>query len=584
MLTRYKRQVLALSLLAAAVALVGQSLDPSEARFSAAAYLPKPAVTIQAESRLVEIGVVVRDSRGHSVSGLTQADFDVRDEGKRREIKGFSVQKFAPAGATAAPDSAAQEAAPGNQPKPRWVAMVFDNLSMPAADLYNSKAAAKRYLKDGLAANDRVAVLTISSGQVLPFTSDAAKIAEAIDKVKLQERQIKSSTCPLLTPYDAYQIANGIDPTALTVKAAEYSACASACGITTPPRRTKGGGGNGPPPCDAAIQGVQAMSRSLWEEIRLNSQATLLSLKSIVDFMTRLNGSRVILMASSGFLSGTLEYEESQLVDRALHGNVVINALDAKGLYTSEGLETGQATSPQSVIYRQLQGTRGKAALNDAMGDLAESTGGLYFHNNNDLNAGFKELGMQPEVSYLLAVEPAALDNKYHPLKVSLTGANRGSVQARKGYLAAADKTGKPENAPADRRMDQEVFTTTSLDEAPVTVAVSSEKSAEGHTTAELTFHVNIAKARFTEQAGVRVQTFHMIAALFDAEGTYVNGTEAQLEFALKEPTYQRLLPAGFNAKISLDVAPGNYRLRSVMVEGGENGRYSTATTAAGIH
>jgi hypothetical protein len=83
----------------------------------------------------------------------------------------------------------------------------------------------------------------------------------------------------------------------------------------------------------------------------------------------------------------------------------------------------------------------------------------------------------------------------------------------------------------------------------PMTVAVSSEKSAEGHRTAGLTFHVNIAKAQFTEQPGARLQTFHMIAALFDADGTYVNDTNSETVRHwpppdTREPTLHRLPPA----------------------------------------
>ena len=43
----------------------------------------------------------------------------------------------------------------------------------------------------------------------------------------------------------------------------------------------------------------------------------------------------MVLLASSGFVSGTLEMEQDQLTEQALHANVVINALDAKGLYTT---------------------------------------------------------------------------------------------------------------------------------------------------------------------------------------------------------------------------------------------------------
>jgi hypothetical protein len=47
--------------------------------------------------------------------------------------------------------------------------------------------------------------------------------------------------------------------------------------------------------------------------------------------------------------------------------------------------------------------------------------GGLFFHNNNDLDLGFRELGVVPEVAYLLGLSPEEAPNgKNHSLKVRL--------------------------------------------------------------------------------------------------------------------------------------------------------------------
>ena len=579
--------MLVLPLLAAAAVAAAQNLDPQEVRLSATSYLPRPAVTIQAEARLVEIGVVVRDSRGHSVGGLTKSDFEVRDEGKRREISAFSVQSFTPARAAAAGAPAAAGAAstpaPSTPPQPRWVGMVFDDLSMPMSDLYHAKTAAKRFLQAGLAANDRVGVFTISGGLVLPFSADVAEIAAAIDKVYLRERTARLEGCPVMTGYDAYVIANNLDPNALQVKAQEYANCN--LGTCSPP----GGGGHGrgssgtsgSTVCTAAILAVQAMSRMLWEEVRLQSENTLRTLANIVDFMTQMKGTRVVLLASSGFLSGTLEDDEDQLVDKALRANLVINSLDAKGLYTLDPVEMSQGADMRSVIYQMQLGSRPKEVMNDAMGNLADSTGGLYFHNSNDLDFGFRELGMQPEISYLLGFVPGALDAKYHHLKVSLTEARHTTVQARKGYVAAPEKPAA--KLPAERRIEKEVFSASRLDEAPVTVAVSPGTSTASHPAARLTFHVDIGKVQFHDQSGARAQTFHIIAALLDAQGAFVTGREATMELELKEATYARMVTGGLNAGMNVEAPAGSYQVRTVIVEGDENGRYSTATQPAEI-
>jgi VWFA-related protein len=559
---------MALPLLAAA-----QSIGPQEARLHAVPYVPKPAVTIRADTNLVDIGVVVRDSRGHSVAGLTRADFEIRDEGKRREIAAFSVETFVPRAPLAGSSpSTATPAAPTVASQPRWMGIVFDDVATPFENLYNAKAAAKRFLTGGLAANDRVGIFTTSTGLVLPFTADATKIAAAIDSIQFRDRHARSSSCPLLTEYDSYSIANNLDADALGIKAQEYNNCAHVCVAAA---RKKGGGV--PPPCPEAASYVQGLARSLWEQIRMNSLNSYGALEDIINFMSHLQGTRVMLLASSGFVSGTLEYEEDRVTEKALRANVVINSLDAKGLYTTV-FDVGQGAGVRSLIYQQRSTSQGKSELNDVLGSLADATGGLFFQNNNDLDQGFHELGMQPEASYLLAVAPDKLDGKFHRLKVSLTAGRRLTVQARKGYVASPEKPAQPD-APAQRRLDAEIFTTTVLQDAPVTVSARPQTSSDGRQMGCLTFHVDVAKAQFLAFDGTHSQQYRMIAAFFNPEGSFVAGIEGELDLALQEAGYQATLKAGvFNADMCLPIPSGSYRLRTVVVEGDEKGRYATAT------
>jgi hypothetical protein len=108
----------------------------------------------------------------------------------------------------------------------------------------------------------------------------------------------------------------------------------------------------------------------------------------------------------------------------------------------------------RSRIARQSQGIRTQSESNDTMAILAASTGGLFFHNNNDLDLGLREHCLLPEYSYSLAfVPPGAPDGKYHPLKVRLKQSGGYEVQARPGYFAAAINAAEP--PPAERRIDQ---------------------------------------------------------------------------------------------------------------------------------
>ena len=73
----------------------------------------------------------------------------------------------------------------------------------------------------------------------------------------------------------------------------------------------------------------------------------------------------------------------------------------------------------------------------DVMAELAEGTGGTFFHNRNDLENGLKSLAATPEVVYLLALSLKEVkhDGSYHSLRVRV---DRKSLktQSRRGYFA----------------------------------------------------------------------------------------------------------------------------------------------------
>ena len=77
------------------------------------------------------------------------------------------------------------------------------------------------------------------------------------------------------------------------------------------------------------------------------------------------------------------------------------------------------------------------------MAELADGSGGTYFHNSNDLEGGFKQLTAAPEYLYLLefSVKNVKQDGTYHRLKVKATGEGL-HLQARRGYFAP--KAAKP--------------------------------------------------------------------------------------------------------------------------------------------
>ena len=80
----------------------------------------------------------------------------------------------------------------------------------------------------------------------------------------------------------------------------------------------------------------------------------------------------------------------------------------------------------------------------DSMAELADGTGGLFFHNSNDLDAGFKRLTDVPETVYLLelSLDNIKMDGSYHRLNVKLTQGGF-DVNARHGYFAPKPEKNK---------------------------------------------------------------------------------------------------------------------------------------------
>lgn len=549
----------------AAVILLGQSPEPREIRFSSAPYSPRTGFAIKTEARLVDVGVVVRDDRGHAVGGLAKDDFQVSDNGKRHEITAFSVQTFFPAGNVAAvsssPETPASPPPPATPAKPRFVALVFDDVSMAVGELFYAKSAAKKFLSSGLAANDRVAVFNTSAGLVLSFTADKTALSQAIDNLAPHQVKHDSIGCPLLTEYDAYLIANNLDSD-LEAKAREYANCSGVCG---PPR---------PVACKDARLGVQAMSRGIWEQVRGQSLNTIRTVQNIVDFMARQNGARMILLASSGFMSGTLEFDQDQVIDRALQANVVINSLDAKGLYTEDAPLSSMGSNVRSITLHQLLGTRPQEESNNAMNNLSNGTGGLFYHDNNDLDLGFRELGMQPEVSYVLGFVPDSPDSHYHHLKVSLATRQHEHVQARLGYMSVAAPAQKPL---PERAIDREVLSGRELGDVAVRVEAHADKLENGKPVVRLALVCDVAKMGFNESHGAHMQNVRVIAVLLDGNNKFIAGKEGLVQFALKDAAYRDALANGLRLSMSVEAPPGAYRLRTVVSQ--DNDRHMSAVT-----
>lgn len=541
-------------LLAAIFAMQAQAPDEvrvssnAEVRVSSHAYVP----ALRIDTRLVEIAAVVRDGR-KVVAGLTKDDFRVLDDGRERLIDHFVVENALREALNDHKIAVAPEALKTGLPATtaRFLALFIDDVNGKdealAADLPRTQTAAEKFVKNAVKAGVRVGVFTASGEPKLDFTTDQRKLIEAIAAIKphIRMRESGLSLCPRITPYLAYRIVDARDREAM--RSVLYDA--------------------GMKNCPASTTNVFAQAEETWRQVKQISADTLSSIGNVVDYLGKMPGKREMIMASSGFLAGTMQAQKDQVIERALHADVVISALDSKAIFGEEpaGLRpedpVGYVTTPagrQAAAnqwkYQTIETPLRLDTLNDPLWNLAEGTGGVFFHNNNDLSAGFRELGNPPEVTYHFSFRPegSAADGQYHKLKVI---AKKYSVQARPGYFA-------PREESLQSKIDREILAEDTVAEWPVGVAVQPATGG-----ISVIVSVDISKLRFTKQGDRQVQKIAFTTALFDAQGKMAAAKEGTMDLSLTEATFKRLASAGVNAKITFQVPAGSYKLRQVSEE-----------------
>jgi VWFA-related protein len=516
------------------------------------------APTFKVRVNLVLVRVVVRDPQGHVVPNLKKEDFQLTDNRKPQIISTFSVETpeshvvatTTSADPNASPDPAVEKAIAATLPQ-RFVSVVFDDQHLNMQDAMFVRNAAGKFL-DSLAASDRVGIYSTSGQFTLEFTDDHELLRKELSKIIPHSPTAGIHDCPDVSYYQADLIQNKSDPQALAVATEDAVQCEF--------------GGD-----ETQKVAAQAMAQSTATMVLgREDSSTEYAYRHLEDVMRRLAampGQRVMVFVSPGFIPSTLQLETSGVVDRATKANIVINTIDARGLYTPDMGDIGSPYTdpPQIAGYKASYRAAAQSAQDEVLAEFADGTGGTFFHNRNDVDEGLREAGAAPAMTYLLGFSPQnmKLDGSLHTLKVSFVHKTNYRIQARRGYYAPRHVVDPVEAA--KQEIQEALFSQDEIRDLPVDLHTQFFKTDSYQAKLAVLTHVDIKGVHFRKADGRTRDDLTVATAIFDDNGNYVTGGEKIIEMKLLDPTYDRLMQSGLNLKSSFDVKPGTYLVRQVV-------------------
>lgn len=441
---------------------------------SKAAPVPQTTVTQNQPRRvfrsglnLVSVDVIVRDKSGAVVRGLTQADFEVREDGKAQEISSFSFEeitsKAVPAiesagllegveakvkedATRAAAVTSATPAAPpaADLPVPmtsdmlagrRLITLVFDVSSMQPEDVQRAVDSARKYVDEKMTQADLIAVTTVGSTLTVltDFTADRAKVSNALATLAYTEGT--ATEAPAASTAATDEAAAAADDTATVADAAELD--------------------------------------------MFNNDVRLRALKTLAEALSPIEQKKAILYFSAGMQRSGQDnqVELRSAINAAVRANVTIYAIDTRGLQAVvPGGDARQASGRGQDMFsgRGVQQQFAQlASSQDTLTSLAADTGGRAFTDSNDFGEAFARVQRDMSAYYLLGYSSTnpTKDGRFRRIQVRVKR-DGFRVEARAGYYADRDFT-HTSRTDREAQLEEQLFTAMSPTDLPVLVTGS---------------------------------------------------------------------------------------------------------------
>jgi VWFA-related protein len=399
-------------------------------------------------TEIVQTDVMVFDKQGHFVSGLKSSDFELRIDGKPKQVEFFekvtagSVSEetqIAAARGSSAPNRAAVGAAPLDRGRP--IFFYVDDLHMELTAWKSTQQLITHFIDNEMGQNDEVAIASASGdiGFLQQLTDNKTVLRRAVERLKMRLYSVRDFDRPVITEYQALLITNyDRDLTDFFIDAT----------VRLNPGMTR----------DMAESIVKTRARILLQQAGHVTATTLTGLEELIRSANKLPGRKLIFFISGGFFLDDRNSDSrtklQRVISAAARSGVVIYSMDARGLVAPMGDASSQVEFDTSGILQRANAGEFHASQ-DGLNALAADTGGRAFFNTNSLTPGLGRALKETSTYYLLAWKPEreSRQSKFRRIEVKVVGRPDLTVQVRRGFFdrepentntAKAEKSAKP--------------------------------------------------------------------------------------------------------------------------------------------
>jgi VWFA-related protein len=538
---------------------------------------------------VVVVNATVSDGQGKPVNNLTQGDFKVYEDGKLQTISTFALESYEPipTGETAAPEGKSRSESVSSSPpiRPRMISILIDDVTTASSrDQYPQLVSAiTQFVKQDVKEGDQVAIVSGSGRLQFPFSDNRETILEELRAIssKLRADTAVKSDCPSLTDFQAKKISerftedisrpSSIQDPYFEVAVQETLQCMAL--DPTDPNSVM----------IAKTSARSAASRQN-QESEYRIRTLLDTFRRYIRTLKHIDAVKTAVIFSGGFLAegdSPISYQLQDVVDQALSSGVVLNTVDIRGLYTTMPSAAERSGTAFTTQFKQTMRMEDLAAQEAPLFRIANDTGGMFYHNSNDLYDGLKQIVRRRSSYYVLTyTKPSsASDGRYHQIKVEIARPGL-ELSYRKGYYAPKEEMS------FERRRKEDILEAlqapANLNEIPIGLAYSYYQEDDSTYVVSLSTKISIRGLPFIDDNSRHRNLINAVVVALDEMDHFVDGIEKSIDFKLTDASYATLLDHGLSSKVELKLPPGRYKIKAVVREGTQ-GKMGSLTKAIEI-